>query len=181
MVRSLRNRIVALCAIGSVVAACHGPAPRSGLPTPAREQAHEDYCWWSVFRSPLPVDTVAARFTRAFEILELSSIASTRVADTVRLYAGPTVLGGAHHGGTYAVRVVAYQRGDSTHFRHFVAIAPPATGWPEAIGASARGENVGLGRHLAFCGELGTVAQTQGTAPRMRDGEESQAVWRNSP
>jgi hypothetical protein len=42
----------------------------------------EEYCWWAVLRTPLPTDTVAARFERAFA------------------------------------------RGDSTHFRHFLALGP---------------------------------------------------------
>jgi len=166
---------------GVTPAACRAPARTAPVISVAPARADEDYCWLAVFRSPLPADTVVARYARAYERVGLSGATRAHTGDTAWAQAGPTVLGGAHAGGTYAARVVAYWRGDSTHFRTYVFTAPPPGGWPQSDSARARGENVGFGRHLGFCAELGRAAQAQGTAPRWPDGEEKLDVWRRRP
>lgn len=163
-------------------ASCHHQTV-GAVPAPA--PATEGYCWWSVFRTTLPADTVAVRFGRAFTALGLSGATWAQRADTTWAHAGPTRLDGAWGGGTYAARMVAYRNGDSTHFRHFVAVTPPPQGW-----AAPRDSVTADGRHLSlspagnpigFCGALGRAARVHGTAPREPSGEESLDVWRRRP
>ena len=169
----------ALVAATGIAAACRAPARTVPTPAVARTGASGDYCWWTVYRSPLPVDTVVARFARAYEAVGLAGAGSARVADTAWAQGTPTVLGGAHAGGTYAARVVAYRRGDSTHFRQYVSLVAPPGGWPASD--SAHGGDAGFGRQVGFCTELSRAAKTQGTAPREPDGEEKLDVWRRRP
>lgn len=140
---------------------------------PAHAALEEDYCWWTVFRTLLPADTVAARFARAFTTAGLTGARWSRLADTAWAAAGATVLA-ARGGRAYAARVVAYRRGDSTHFRHFVALAEPAPGLvADPVNASAR--------RIVFCADIGRAARVGGTAPRESDGEEQRAVWQRRP
>lgn len=164
-----------VCAAVVICTACHAatrPAPAAAPVRPA-----EGYCWWAVFRSPLRVDTVVARYARAYARVGLSGVAWSHAGDTAWAHAGPTVLGGAHANGTYAARIVAYQHGDSTHFRTYVLLIPPAGGWPGSDSAVVRGDNVGAGRQIGFCAELGRAAGAEGTAPGWTDGEEKLGLW----
>lgn len=138
----------------------------------------ESHCWWAVYRSPLGVDSVAAHYASAFERIGLSEIHAGRAADTAWATAGPTSLGSDFDGWTYAARVVAYQHGDSTHFRTFVSEAPPANAPTVSDSARAVGNSPVAGRHIAFCARLAHLAQVGGTAPREPDGEEKLDVWR---
>lgn len=164
--------------VGIAASACGAPARTAPAPAVTPALDHEDHCWWAVLHSPLPADTVAARFAYAYKSVGLAGATWARSADTAWAQAGPTVLGGAHAGWTYAARVVAYQRGDSTHFRTFVSVAAPLGDPSLSDSARALGENPGTGRHIGFCAELRHAAQAQGTAPREPDGEEKLDVWR---
>jgi hypothetical protein len=160
-------------------AGCHRAVPA----TPAASAPlalEEEYCWWTVFRTALPPDSVAEHFVRAFAQLGLSGGTWTARADTAWAHAEPTQR--AHWpGGTFAARVVAYRVGDSTHFRHFVSVAPPAAGWPASRDSvTDDGRHVSIspsGSPIGFCGALGRDAQVHGTAPSEPDGEEKLDVW----
>lgn len=140
----------------------------------------EGHCWWAVFRTPLPPDSVATHFVRAFAQLGLRGGTWAQRGDTTWAHAEPTPLA-AWHGGTYAARVVAYRVGDSTHFRHFVSVAPPAGGWPvsyDSVTADSRHLSVNAaGAPIGFCGALGRAAEVHGTAPADPDGEEKLELW----
>jgi hypothetical protein len=139
---------------------------------PPRVTTVEDYCWWAVFRTVLPPDTVAARFVRAFTAVGLNDPVRGGVADTAWAAAGPTAL--PDRGGRmFAARVVAYRRGDSTHFRHFVAAGPAPSSPSDSLREA--------GDRLALCGALGMGAAVHGTAPREPDGHEKLAVWQRWP
>ena len=122
---------------------------------------------------------------RAFDQLGLRGSTWIQRGDTAWAHAQPTSLPG-WYGATYSVRVVAFRVGDSTHFRHFIGVAPPAGGWPAAHDSvTADGRQVSVnpsGATIGFCGALGRAAQVHGTAPPNPDGEEKLGIWtRTSP
>jgi hypothetical protein len=93
------------------------------------------HCWWTVIRSTLPADTVAARYRRAFVIAGLPNIRWVRSADTIWVRAGPApvptsqfAFDSVSRGATFWVRAVVFAHGDSTHFRLFVATVPAIGG-----------------------------------------------------
>jgi hypothetical protein len=165
----------AVAAVAALAVGCRRPAPATPV-APVRIVA-DQHCWWSVFRTDLPPDTVAVHFVRAFVALGLSDAAWHQVADTTWAQAGPTVLADAHGSGIYAARVVAYRHGDSTHFRHFVGVIAPALGWAPPPFDSANSGS----RTIPFCGALGKAAAVHGTAPGNPDGEEKLELWRRIP
>jgi hypothetical protein len=124
-------------------------------------RSSDDYCWWAVLRSPLPPDSVAARFQRAFTAVGLSGSTWTRSADTAWAHAGPTALGGAT-GATYVSRVVAYWHGDSTHFRQYVSMA-------HKLGDSAN--------LIGLCQEISRAAAVPTSIPPKPTGEEALKLW----
>ncbi len=164
--------VVGICGIAS----CR--QPRSVAPAPLALE--EEYCWWAVFRTPLPPDSVATHFVRAFARLGLRGGTWTQRSDTAWARAEPTPLA-AWHGGTYAARVVAYRFGDSTHFRHFVSVGLPPGGWPASYDSvTADGRHLSIraaGAPIGFCGALGRAAAVHGTAPADPDGEEKLELW----
>jgi hypothetical protein len=144
----------------------------SVVTTPVPAQMQEDHCWWAVLRSALPPDTVAIRFQRAFTAVGLTDATWTRSADTAWARAGPTLLSGRYAGATYASRAVAYRRGDSTLFRHYVAIALPTDR------QMPRPDTVNMGaRQISFCGEIARAAAIPTSVPRSPTGEETLTVW----
>lgn len=162
-------------------AACHRTAP----PPPAPVTLAEHHCWWAVFRTPLPPDSVAVHFARAFDELGLRGGRWKQRGDTTWASADPTRLD-SWSGGTFSARVVAVRMGDSTHFRHFVGVAPPAGGWPAAHDSvAADGRHFAIdpaGAAIGFCGALGRAARVHGTAPADPDGEVKLDIWtRPSP
>ena len=168
---SLRSLAAALALTAD---GCRQPAPTlAAKPAAVRATQH---CWWSVFRTALPPDSVALHFVRAFGALGLSGATWRQVADTTWAQAGPTVLTDAKGRATYAARVVAYRKGDSTHFRHFVGVAPPPAGWVAPFDSVSSGV-----RTIPFCGELGKAAAVHGTAPAQPDGEEQLELWTRFP
>jgi len=145
---------------------CHHAAPPGAAPL----TIPDDYCWHAVFRTSLAPDTVAHRFERAFTGLGLTNASTTTRGDTAWSHAGPTRLAGEWGDALYAARVVAYRVADSTHFRHFVGIAPPSG---DTLNTTAR--------LITFCGALGRATQVHGTAPREPDGEEALELWKRRP
>ena len=154
--------LLMLLALG---AACHRPT----RPAPAPAALPEEHCWWTVFRTPLRADTVAARFARAFAAAGLGGAAWSQRADTAWAHAGPTRLGGKWGDGVYEARAVAYQLGDSAHYRYFVALRLPATG-------SADEPNEGA-RRIPFCGAIARAAAVGGTAAPQPGAEERLELW----
>jgi hypothetical protein len=129
----------------------------------------EEHCWWAVMRSPLPPDSVAARFQRAFIAVGLTNAMWTHKADTAWVHGGPTALA-ASPGATYESRVVAYWHGDSTHYRQYVAVAPQP------------GESRNLGqRTIPFCTTTARAAAVLGSAPQAPTGDETLELWRRVP
>jgi hypothetical protein len=153
-----------------LAAGCHRAVP--SMPSPVALK--EEHCWWAVFHTPLPADTVAARFAQAFTTIGFTGARSGHLADTAWASAGPTELGGRWGGATYAARVVAYRQSDTTRFRHFLAAGLPAQA---AADDTARMS----GRLIGLCGELGRASATHGTAPRAPNGEETLGVWKRYP
>src|SRR3954453_21610087 len=67
----------------------------------------EEHCWWAAYRTPLPPDSVADRFSRAFARSGLSDVRAGTLGDTAWSQAGPTTLGDSTRARAYAMRVVA--------------------------------------------------------------------------
>ena len=160
-----RSSASLLVATTLLVSGCHHQAPVL-TPTAA---LREEHCWWAVVRSPLPIDTVTARFERAFSSLGLTGISTKRVSDSSWVRGGPTALA-QRGGGTYTSRVVAYSDGQSTHFRQYVALVPSAS---DSLNAGAR--------TISFCGSTGQAANVQAIIPREPTGEESLKLWTREP
>jgi hypothetical protein len=144
-------------ALGLSVYACKSSPPKVSVVPDALEEKH---CWWAVYRTSLPVDTVANRFARGFTSMGFVPSALTRVGDTAWINAGPSLLPG--NGLTpIEARTVAYQAGDSTHFRTFVAGGESQT--------------------ISLCQQVFQAAPVSGVALREPDGEEKLSVWRRRP
>lgn len=162
-----RLGVAALAALALVTMGCrHRGAAVAAAPAPLPEE----HCWWAVLRTTLPPDSVAARFQRGFAAIGLSNAAWAHQADTAWARAGAGSVGPG--GAAYESRAVAYQRGDSTHFRYWVALVPPA-GAPAADGPG--------GGSIAACGRIARAAAVPTSVPREPTGDESLAVWRRRP
>ena len=168
----------ALLALATLAASLIGagcrrrPAP---MPAPA-PLLDEEYCWWAVLRTALPPDSVAARFERAFTEVGLTGAARASRADTAWAHAGPTLLRG-EAAGLYESRAVAYRRGDSTHFRYFVAAARPR---PEDRAQPADPAERGPSP-VGFCGQIARTAAIPTSVPPSPTGEEALPVWTRRP
>jgi hypothetical protein len=151
--------ISAIVISGSSGAACHRPVQLQPVQASATV---EDYCWWAVFSTAVPLDTVAVHFAHAFSNLGLSDVRSSRLGDTIRVQAGPSVMH-RFNDAAISARVVAYRRGDSTHFREYTT--GPTRGFPR----------------ISFCAEIGRASAVNAFAPREPDGEEKLSVWTRRP
>ncbi len=166
-IRTLGNRyrmritspraLFAVISLGVSVHACN-PSPPNVAVVPAA--LDEEHCWWAVYRTSLPLDTVAARFARAFTSVGFGPAAPSQVGDTAWINVGPSRLSG-YEGRPIEARMVAYRAGDSTHFRTFVA-----TGASQAI---------------ELCQQISRAAPVGGVTLREPDGEEKLSVWRRRP
>ena len=145
--------------LGVSVYACN-PSPPKVAVVPV--SLGEDHCWWAVYRTSLPLDTVADRFARAFTSIGFAPSAPSQVGDTAWINAGPSRLSG-YEGRPIEARMVAYRVGDSTHFRTFVATG---TGASQAI---------------ELCQQISKAAPVGGVTLREPDGEEKLSVWRRRP
>jgi hypothetical protein len=140
--------------LGVSVYACNPSPPKvSVVPVSLKEE----HCWWAVYRTSLPLDTVANRFVRAFTSIGFSPSAPWQVGDTAWINVGPSSIPG-YEGRPIEARMVAYRAGDSTHFRTFVA-----TGESQAI---------------SLCQQISQAAPVGGVTLREPDGEEKLSVWR---
>lgn len=140
--------------LGFSVYACNPSPPKLSV-VPVSQK--EEYCWWAVYRTSLPLDTVANRFAAAFTSIGFSPSAPSQVGDTAWINVGPSILSG-YEGRPIEARMVAYRAGDSTHFRTFVA-----TGESQAI---------------SLCQQISQAAPVGGVTLRGPDGEEKLSVWR---
>lgn len=163
----LRTAVLAAltAAAGSLITGCR--RPETTTIAVARAWPPEERCWWAPFRSVLPPDSVAVRFARAYAALGLTDATWSHRADTAWAEAGPSVLSDSTHSGTYAARVVAFQREDTTLFRTFVAT--PA-GAPNPTRDN-----------IVFCGETMRAARAAATAPRIEEPDHALPVWRRRP
>jgi hypothetical protein len=162
MTRCIRRLHVAAVLL-VLVASCHR---RPAAPAPIARGLLEDYCWWTAFRTPLPLDTVGVRFVRSYAGAGFTGAAWSRIGDTVLAHAGPTVLereGGAHE---MAARMVAFRRGDSTLFRHYLSLM---------VDSTSRNREGAL--RIGLCSEIGRGSQTHATAPARPGSEDSLLVW----
>ena len=165
------SAVVSVILVGALSAGCrHDPVVVASAPAPLDEH----HCWFAVAQSPLPADSVAAHFQRAFATLGLTGASWARSADTAWAHAGPTPLERGSGRTTYASRVVAYWHGDSTHFRWYVAM-PRAGESQSADTASRSGDMIG------FCGDISRAAAVHGLAPQWPNGEDTLPVWRARP
>ena len=160
-VRPVRRTVTVLVAVvvlaGLLIAGCRHPARTTSM-SPAWPP--DERCWWAPFRTALPPDSVAVRFARAYMMLRMSRANWSHLADTAWAEAGPSVRADSGRVGTYAARVVAFRRGDSTLFRTFVAIR------------SSTSPNVG-GEQIGFCGETMRTAKADRKSTRLNSSHSS--------
>lgn len=179
-IRTAGSTIALLAALGAATGCHRRPLGERAAPAAIDESP----CWWTVFRTTLPVDTVTAHLVTAFSTLGLTGARSSQLGDTAWASAGPTRLDG-WSGGTYSARMVAFRRGDSTLYRYFVVASPPAGGWAPAYDSvTIAGRVVGVNpaaSAIGFCQTIAKVSNNHGTSPGEPNGEESLAVWRFRP
>ena len=153
-----------------IVAILGAGCRRVTLPvTPKSPVLREEHCWWTVTRTPMAPDSVAARFASAFTALGLRGAAWHRQADTAWAHATPTVLSVERRGALYDARAVAVTRGDSTSYRVFVAVGQSDS----TRAAVAEG-----GLLIPFCGALLRAAGVGGSRPSQPTDEDALSVWR---
>jgi hypothetical protein len=69
----------------------------------------------------------------------------------------------------YSSRVIAYWRGDSTLFRHYIAVGPAPPG-----GTAERSDTMNLAaRDIGLCGDVARAAAIPTVVPRNPTGEET--------
>src|SRR5450631_1410160 len=85
---SARPIVTALLCLAAIGTACRSHVDAAPVPLPADWR----YCWWTVYRSPLPLDSVATGFRRAFVTAGLAGIRWDRSGDTIWVRAGPAPL-----------------------------------------------------------------------------------------
>ena len=177
----IKARNVCTAVTIALSAACSRQAP---APVSAPVAATETSCWWTVFRSELPVDTVAVHLVSAFSTLGLTSATSVQHGDTAWASAGPTRLA-SRFGGTFSARAVAFQRGDSTLYRYFVTAAPPPGGWGHGYDSvTITGGHISVvpaSSALGLCAAVASTMQNRGKAPKQPNGEELLAIWSSRP
>lgn len=177
----IRRKIVVLLVLVSLVAGCRAHVLTAPVPLPSQWE----HCWWTVVRSTLPADSVASQYRRAFISVGMTGVHWTKSGDTIWVRAGPVPLlpgelpyDTATYGATYWSRVVAFRRGDSTHFRLYTAVTPPPRGW----GHFADSSRVTTWRHFAACEAIANAAEVRWLR-RLGDpgDEETLPVWSRVP
>jgi hypothetical protein len=146
--------VFAVISLGVAMYGCKASPPRVAVVPVSLDEEH---CWWAVYRTSLPLDTVAARFASAFTSIGFAPSAPSQVGDTAWINVGPSRLL-SYEGRPVEARMVAYRAGDSTHFRTFVA-----TGESQAI---------------ELCQQISRAAPVGAVTLREPDGEEKLSVWR---
>ena len=146
-------RLTKVGAFAALIAAgaCHSAAPPGMVPV----AAHEEYCWWAVQRSPLPVDSVINRFAKAFRAVGVAPTSPQSAGDTSWIVASGN--DSVRQDSIVRVRAVAFRKGDSTLYRNFVTASGPA---------------------ISTCQRIAVAAAIPGLTPRNPTGEESMAVWK---
>jgi len=152
--------------IGTLSAGCHRSRAQTASAPPISPEG--EHCWWAAYRTAVPPDSVAVRYSRAFASLGLSGAGWSHQADTAWAEGGPTGLSRPAGAGLYAARVVAYRRGDTTLVRPFVAVRPD-------------GDVSGGSLSISFCGDASRAAQALTTAPPDEERDDSLPVWRRRP
>ena len=158
---------ILLAITATLAVGCHHPRAQTAItPRAALEYGH---CWWAAYRTAMSPDSVAARYARAYTTVGLANSGWAHFADTAWAEAGPTALVREGDTLTYAGRVVAIRRGDTTFFRPFNALQPDD------------GTGKGTGYRIGFCGEVSRAALTGGAAPRDEEPDDSLPLWRRRP
>jgi hypothetical protein len=116
----------------------------------------------------MPPDSVAMHYAQAYATLGLRGAGWSRQADTAWAQADPTPLTRSEGTGTYAARVVAYRRGDTTFFRSFNAVR------------ADRAANLGA-MEIGFCGDASRASLVAASAPRDEEPDDSLPLWRRRP
>jgi hypothetical protein len=145
--------------LAAFVAGCYHATPPKVAAAPA---ANERYCWWTAFRTAVPVDTVAARYRQAYSSLGLTISGAARLGDTAWVNASSGTADPRHE--PAGARMVAYRVADSTHFRTYVVVFDSS-----------------LSTIVPSCQQISQKAAVSAIAPRELDGEEKLAVWRRRP
>lgn len=162
----LRRSLSIVVGAASLVS-CHTSA---SLP-PLTNGESESACWWTVLRTSLPRDSVAARFQRAYETLGFQNVVSTTMADTTRVVALPT-LGSRSRARS---RVVAFSAGDSTNFRFFVQELPSPS--PRE---ARQPSDASQSDDLESCSQIAHAAAIRWSTPtRSPNKEDSLEVWKD--
>ena len=171
-----RSAIVAGVLTGCILAvACHRP-PAVALGVADKPLLERQFCWWAVLRTSRAPVSVAARFRQAYAEMKLGRISSGELGDTTWAHAGPTTVIGQSTYGAYESGVMAYTRGDSTHFRYFISISAPPGGWthPGDSLQASMGD-------IDFCADVARHASIGWTQPARPTGEESLSLWYATP
>jgi hypothetical protein len=168
MLRASSRRFTILLACGAL--GCRASVNSA----PAPIDLKEEYCWFTVLRSDRAADSVAARFTQGFIAAGFNQVTFARRADTAWATAAPALLT-LRERVQVSGRAVAYWHGDSTHFRYFVSIGPPAA----KLGGT---DSVNFGGNLLdMCTRIARAAAIGWSAPRALTGDESLAIWTRVP
>lgn len=170
----LRTSLLVSALAIAAVSACGHPSPRGVEPTVSLVPA-SNYCWWAVLRTVRRPDSVAFRYTQAFQSLGFNNASWQMRGDTSWAHAGPQALPGQGSRAIYESRAVAYWHGDSTHFRLHVTIAKPVNGWSPGDDSTAI-----LQGNIDFCADIERRAQIGVSAPKSPTGEEALPVWSSS-
>lgn len=170
------RHVVVPSVVAILLATGSGCRHRPAHTAPAASALEEDYCWWTILRTTLPPDTVAARFATAFTAVGLAGAAWTHAGDTARAQAGPTPLDRPPAGVAWAARAVAYRQGDTTRFRYYTAAALPVGGRARASDLTRLG-----GSMIPLCGDIARATGLRWTAAPSPGAVESLSVWRATP
>jgi hypothetical protein len=107
-------------------------------------------------------------------------------ADTIWVRAGPapvlyTQFDSAEAGETYWSRVVAFPRADSTYFRLYVAVVPPAKGWAQSADSSGV-DHIATGHFFAACQAIARASDVRWIRRIGDPGDEERlSVWSRVP
>jgi hypothetical protein len=145
------------------------PAPAPSTPAVSTH----NFCWWTLLRTELPPDSVAARFAIAYQRVGLLDVTSIRRGDTSWAHAGPTILADSSDSATYESRVVAFRQEDSSSFRYSVEVKPAQPGNAQAASGDRRTAD-----NLEFCAKIAKSAAVRWTTPARRpNASDSVSVW----
>lgn len=166
---------VAMVAVATAsTAGCRPSAAATATQSePATAVPTDTFCWWTLLRTALPPDSVAARFANAYQTVGLLGVTSSRRGDTAWAHAGPTVLADGSEGAIYESRVVAFHQDDSSSFRYSVAVKPV-----RHRDAQVASRNQRAADNLEFCARIAKTAAIRWSTPARRpNATDSVSVW----